>query len=311
MTLLLERSDVEGLLDIPTAITVLERGFREQANGQAVSLAPIMFHGGVARMREVVGALDESGSIGLRAGIGESGTLAAIWDVKSRELLSVMSYPWGTVRTGATIGLATRYLAREDAQVVGMLGTGRNALSLLQGVECVRGVESVKVYSRDPERRAGFGDRARQSLKADVQVCASPEDVVRGSDIVVVSTNSRTPVFEPEWLKPGAHIDSMGYATELPPAVYRGADVMVVGDLERERGRNVEVDSTPPLMPLEDEFWGKVRMLGDVVAGRTARRDGLQLTVFRDSSGGWGDVALARWVYDRARQQGLGRTVAF
>jgi ornithine cyclodeaminase/alanine dehydrogenase-like protein (mu-crystallin family) len=195
--------------------------------------------------------------------------------------------------------------------VVGMLGTGRNALSLLQGVECVRGVELVKVYSRDPERRAAFGDRARQSLKADVQVCASPGDVVRGSDIVVVSTNSRTPVFEPEWLEPGAHIDSMGYATELPPAVYRGANVMVVGDLERERGRNVEVDSTPPLMPLEDEFWGKVHMLGDVVAGRIARRDASQLTVFRDSSGGWGDVALARWVYDCAREQGLGRTVAF
>jgi ornithine cyclodeaminase/alanine dehydrogenase-like protein (mu-crystallin family) len=313
MTLLLERADVRGLLDVRTAIDVLERAFLEQANGHTRSLVPIMFHGGKARIREVAGALTESGSIGLRVSTGSSGTIAAVWDVNSHELLSIMSYQWGTVRTGATIGLATKYLAREDAQVVGMLGTGRNALSLLQGVECVRGIEQVKVYSRDAQHRKEFGERAGAALKAEVQVCDAPAEVVRGSDILVVSTDSRAPVFDPALVEPGLHVNSMGQSPELPAELYRGADLMVVGDLERERSRDLELEGTPPIMAQsgEDAFWARVRVLGEAVSGQVTRTDRSQITVFRDSSGGWGDVALARWVYERAREQGRGKEVTF
>jgi ornithine cyclodeaminase len=224
-----------------------------------------------------------------------------------------MSYPLGTLRTGAVVGLATEILARENAEVVGVIGTGQNAVSLLEGVMCVRRVKKIKVYSRDPVNRKRFAEEAGSALGVSVSPCSNSEEVLRGSDILLVATNSKVPVFDPANMEAGLHVNSMGRPSELAAAVYRRAGLTVVGDKHQEANLDLSRGFTQPLLELKEErgFREGVLELGDLVCGRGGRKDGQEITVFRESQGGWSDVALGNWILKQAKKQGLGRDVSF
>lgn len=315
MTLLLERHEVEELLDIRRAIEVTEAAFIEQGKGQVLSQAPTMLRVASGALRIVQGALLESKVIGARltkaAGFPQGGSVALLCDSESGELLAVMSFPFGTLRTGATVGLATRLLARKDAEVVGLIGTGQNALALLQGVMSVRSITKIKVYSRDTEHRSRFADQAGAALGACVVPCSNPAEVVQDTDILLVSTNSEAPVFDPETMPEGLHVNSMGRPRELDPNAYRRADLIVLGDKHQELTLALGGVDIQPLLKLKEEkgFWERVLELGYVACGRGGRENEKEITIFRESQGGWGDVALAKWVYLQAKDQGLGKQV--
>ncbi|MGH7773023.1 MAG: ornithine cyclodeaminase family protein [Candidatus Binatia bacterium] len=317
MALLLERHEVEGLLDMKRAIEVTEAAFMEQGRGQALSQAPTMLRVANGALRIVQGGLLESKVIGARltraGGFKGGGALAVILDSETGRLQAVMSYPFGQIRTGATVGLATQFIARKEAQVVGLIGTGRNALALLQGVASVRSVKKIKVYSRDPANRNRFAALAGPALSVSVFPCANSSEVVRESDILLVATDSKVPVFDPAIMEPGLHVASMGRPSELDADVYRRAGLVVVGDRQQEMNLDLRGGYVQPLMGLKEEkgFWEKVLELGDLVCGRGGRRNPNEITVFRESQGGWGDVALANWVFARAKELGLGREVSF
>ncbi len=130
--LLLERHEVEGLLDMNGAIEAIEAAFREQGEGKVLSHAPVRLILENRSMRVVQGALLGSRLIGYRlgraSGFKKGTTIAVLCDSESGDLLTVMSYTFGSVRTGATFGVATKYLARKDAENVGIIGTGRSAM---------------------------------------------------------------------------------------------------------------------------------------------------------------------------------------
>jgi len=317
MALLLERHEVEGLLDMQGAIEATEAAFREQGEGQILSHAPIRLILENRSMRVVQGALLGSRLIGYRlgraSGFKKGTTIAVLCDSESGELLAVMSYTFGSVRTGATFGVATKYLARKDADNVAIIGTGRSAMDLLRGVVCVRPVKRIKVYSRDPSHRESFAEKAGSTLGVTVSPSSDPAEVIQGSDILLVATNSKAPVFDPATIEDGLHIASMGRPCEIDPAVYRRADLTVVGDEKQELNLDLTGGFTNPLQGLKEDkgFWVGVRELGDVVCGRAGRRSDREVTVFRDSQGGWGDLALAQRVLARAKEAGLGREVSF
>src|SRR5579862_94016 len=168
MALLLTRSEVADLLDLDSAMAATEEAFREQSDDAVAALAPSMLPTRRGALRIVSGALLNSRRMGVRAGPA-AGYLehpsgermqAFLYDSETGDLLCVMAYTFGTLRTGATVGVATRLLAREDAHVAAMLGTGRNAISLLRAVCHVRPIEHVRVYSRDTQHRTDFAERA-------------------------------------------------------------------------------------------------------------------------------------------------------
>src|SRR5204862_3829216 len=96
----------------------------------------------------------------------------------------------GMVRTGAATGVATRHLARPDAGVVGLFGTGWQAVGQLRAIALVRTLRRVKVFGRNAERLGRFCERMRGGLGVPVDSVATPEETVRGSDIVVTITSS-------------------------------------------------------------------------------------------------------------------------
>ncbi len=316
MTLLLERHEVERLLDMNEAIEATEAAFKEQGEGKVLSHAPVRLILENRSMRVVQGALLGSQLIGYRlgkaSGFKRGTTIAVLCDSESGDLLTVMSYSYGSMRTGATFGVATKYLARKDAENVAIIGTGRSAMDLLRGVMCARHVKRIKVYSRGPGHRESFAEKAAGMLDVDVTPSSSPAEVIKESHILLVATDSKVPVFEPAGIADGLLIASMGRPCEMDPAVYGRANLTVVGDKKQELNLDLTGGFTNPLLGLKEDkgFWDGVRQLGDVVCGRVGRGSDDEVMVFRDSQGGWGDLALAKRVLARAKDAGLGKEVS-
>jgi alanine dehydrogenase len=114
------------------------------------------------------------------------------------------------MRVGADGGLGVKYMARADAEVVGMLGSGGMARAHMEAFTQVRKIKRLQVYSPTPEHRRRFGDAMAQQYGIEVEVCDRPEDVYRGAHIVAGLTDSAIPVLDGRWLEPGAHIVNIG-----------------------------------------------------------------------------------------------------
>jgi alanine dehydrogenase len=115
------------------------------------------------------------------------------------------------MRVGADSGIGVKYLAREDAKVIGMLGSGGMARTHMDAFMIVRpGIERLQVFSPTPANREAFGREMRQKFKIDVVVCDDPRAVYRGADILAAVTDSAVPVITGEWLEPGTHVVNIG-----------------------------------------------------------------------------------------------------
>lgn len=318
MPLLLSREEIKPLLGLPKAIEITEAAFREQAEGQVTPHAP--YHigvGGDQALRVVSGALVRWRRVGVRVGPnvslgGGERMYALLFDADSGDLLSIMGYPFGTLRTAATIALAARHMAREDAKKVGLFGVGRNALGILKGIACVRKLESVVVSSRDPERRKSFCEKATKELEVEVGPTEAPQQAVRKMDIILTATSSLSPLFPDDWVERGTHISSMGKPSELGRGIFLKADRVVLGSREHERNY-YDRSAALPLVELAGKgklSWDQIPELGEVVCGRASgRKSPEEVTVFKESQGGFGDVAFAAWIYEEALRQKLGREV--
>lgn len=317
MPLLLTREEVGPLLDPPKAIELTEDAFTQQARGEVVAHAPyhITMDGSKA-LRVVSGALLGSQRAAVRLGpnseLGGDRMHALLFDTTSGDLLSIMGYPFGTLRTAAHVAVAAKYMAREDAKTVGLFGVGRNALGLLKAIASIRPIKKVSVSSRDAQRRKNFCAEASQALGIEVGSVDIPENAIRGMDVVFTATNSLTPIFSESWVEPGAHISSMGKPTEISRGLLLQANRIVAGSREQER--NYHDRSAPiPLLELITEgklSWSDVHELGDLVTGRLPGRENRQeINVFRESQGGFGDAAFAGWVYEESVRRGLGQKV--
>lgn len=312
MALVLTRNDTEGLIDRETAIRVLETVMIEEVEGSTFHMPP--FGGASTRrrtFRTVGGGLYGLGRMGVRAG-GQ----CLLYDTESGELLAVMNQASGVLRVGATMALAARYLARPEARSVGLLGSGHNALNILQCLRIVRPIERVEMYSPTPEHRTAFAERATAALRIPVTAHDNPRDAIADVDVIVVATNSPTPVLSYPNLRPGTHVTSMGQVTELDESIYLGVDQFVVPSREQE------IDSASPnahphveghlLRLVQEGRYDPARIveLGSLIKGEVAPRNRpTDITLFRDSRGGVGDLALANYAYERARERGLGLEV--
>ena len=323
MTLLLSQADVDGLLDLAGAMEATRQALREQAANAVTAVPPRHINVPRGALRLVSGALHQSQRMGVRLGpalgfvdiTGGDRMVALLWDSETGDLLSVMAYPFSRLRTGGTIGVATELLAREDAHTVGMIGTGRNALSLLEAACQVRPVERIRVHSRNAERREAFAARAQAALGVPVEATADAAAAVRDAAIVYVATDALAPVLQADWLAPGAFVGSMGRPSEIDPSVYLAAARVVVGHRKHEE-EYFDVGQYPhqmlKLIEAGQLEWSAVHELSDVLVGRAPGRTAPdQLTLFKESQGGFGDIAFAELVYARARERGLGQEWEF
>jgi ornithine cyclodeaminase/alanine dehydrogenase-like protein (mu-crystallin family) len=249
--------------------------------------------------------------MGLRGGpnfTAGKGSLALLYSTEG-DLLSVMSYPFSNLRVGAATAVSTKYMARKDSRRIGLIGTGRLALSVLRGGTFFHDIDTISVYGRDLARRAQFCGDACAALGIATKSVDTPMEAVAGQDIVLVVTSSREPVVPFDW-----HLSSIGPISELHADLLRQADRLVVGTKKHER--DYYMPAPPfPLVELTEAGkmrWDDIAELGEIVLGeKPGRVNADEITVFHESQGGFGDIMFAGWIYDEARRLDLGQEFAF
>ena len=232
----------------------------------------------------------------------EHGGLDAI--VEARDL--------GQIRTGAVSGLATRYMAREDATSLGIIGTGWEARSQIAAMNVVRNISHVKAYSRSAENREAFSAEMREKHGLDVDPVDSAEEAARDVDILVTITGANEPVMQGEWLSSGMHVNGIGATgtnrRELDVEAIRRSDLVVVENLEQSRNDSGEL----LFAEREGAFdWSNVTELADIVVGKaTGRPSAEAITQFNALGVGTEDLAAAAIVYRKAIERGMGNELA-
>jgi alanine dehydrogenase len=310
LTLLLRRSEVSALLDLKRAMSVLEQTFREQSDGKIKQVAPLRFMN--RGMRMVVGGLEAQNKNGLRVSITGGESIAMLFEIDSGKLLSVMGYPFSNLRIGATVGLAINRFVDRSARTVAMIGSGRLALTALEPAAAVRPIERILVYSRSAEHRESFAQKASEKLKLPVRAVDSAEKAVAQADFVLVSTNSPAAALLGKWLRPGLAILGVGRPNEFDDEVYLRANFICVTSKAHEIGYyDAKLDQ--PLIRLSQSgalAWSAVAELGDVISEKIRPPENSdRIVVFRDSQGGYGDLALAAEAYEEAKRRGLGQEI--
>jgi ornithine cyclodeaminase len=315
MALLLREADVERLLTMEDALALVERVHREYSTGQAIDVPRERTRLPNASLQVLQGAVPSMGVFGYKAYTSSPEGLRFLvhaFDAGRGSLAAIVEANLlGMMRTGAAGGVAARWLAREDAKVVGLFGAGWQAQGQLEALAAVRRLERVKVFSRTAEKLARFCARMRERLSLDVVPAASPEDAVKASDVVVTITTSATPVFSGEWLAAGTHVNAAGSNSllrrEIDEAAVRRAEPVVVDS------RATALKEAGDLLPALEKGWlhrGALTELGEVVAGvRPGRTSRDQVTLFESQGMAIQDLAIAAHLLRLARERGVGTEV--
>ncbi len=200
-------------------------------------------------------------------------------------------------RTGAVSAVATRLLGQPDASVLAILGSGVQARSHLEALRLVRAFREVRVWS--PRHAAEF---AREH---GVLATATAEEAVRGADVVVTATTSRTPVLRGEWLAPGAHVNAVGAPRpdwrELDDEVLRRARIFVDSREAAmlESGDVIAASDFAPGVPPTE--------IGEVAAAaRPGRQSAEEITLFKSLGMAVEDVVTADLIYQTAVRERRG-----
>ena len=316
MTLILTETEVDDLLDMPSTLEAVESVLRARAEGRATNRARRRVALPKSGLNFMAAGAPEIGALGLKAySVARSGArfYTMLFDPEDGELLSIMqSDKLGQMRTGAASGVATKYLAREDANSLGLYGAGWQAESQLEAIAAVRDLERVIVYSRREESRKLFAEKMGERLGMEIETTHAADEPA-AQDIIVTATSSREPVLLGEWLRPGAHVNAAGsnflFKSEIDREVVRRASFVCVDSREElglEAGDLVQPLETGLILP------EAVYELGQVIAGQVEGRRGPEdITLFASQGLALEDIAAARVVYDRAVERDVGRDIEF
>ena len=315
MTLLLREQDITELLDIETAIAAVEEVLRDQAEGYATNRPRYRVAMPASQLHVMAAGDKRLGVTGLKAYTASrkgARFLVLLYDSENGDLLAMIEGDrLGQMRTGAASGVATKYMARADADTIGIYGTGWQAESQLMAVCAVRKIKSIKAYGRNAERREAFARKMTELLRVEVSPIEVAEEAARGQSIVITATSAREPVLKGEWIEPGTHLNVVGSnflsKAEVDVETIRRASIVAVDSIEQSR---VEAGDLMPAIERGVISWESVTELGRIVAGRDIGRASEEdVTLFKSNGIALEDISTALRVYNLARERGIGKNV--
>ncbi|HAR0197104.1 TPA: ornithine cyclodeaminase family protein [Enterococcus faecium] len=217
------------------------------------------------------------------------------------------------LRTGAVQGAATELLAREDAKIGALIGTGGQAQSQLEAMLTVRKLEEVRIFDIDFDRASRFAEEMMQQFSVTMRPTKTSQECVEGADIIITSvTTSKRATFSAEWVKKGAHINGVGAYTpemcEIPREIIKAADVVIFDTMDgvlKEAG-----DFISPLQDgyiQRDSYHGELgQLINEELIGRTS---GEQITIFKTVGSAVLDVVVATEIVNKAKENNLGKLI--
>ena len=323
MPLWLTRHDVENLLDMPAAIEAVGEAFRLIYQGEAElpvrANIPVARHDGslmsmpayLGGEMDALGAklISFYGTNPTRRGLPAIQGNVVLFDGRDGALLALMDAGYLTaMRTGASGGVAARYLAREDARTLTIFGSGVQAPYQVEAVLCERALTRVFAISRTPANAEALAVALRGRFDVSVEATTDVEMAVGAADIVVTATSAHDPLFDGRLLCPGVHVTGIGshlpYASEVDAVAVQRAKVVVdqMSACLEEAGDLIK--------PMNAGLYDASRIhaeIGAIIAGDSPGRDSAdEITFFKSVGLAAQDVAVARVVYQRAVEQGAG-----
>lgn len=202
------------------------------------------------------------------------------------------------LRTGAASGLATDILANENAKVLAIFGTGAQAFTQVEGVMCVRNIETVLVFGTDARSVTAFCEHIQNKFK--IQAIAGNEMLLKEADIICTATNSKLPVFDAENVKKGCHINAIGSfkpdMQELP------AEIVVLARLFVDQIDACMAEAGDIVIPLSENLITPAHILGElgeVIAGNISGRENINdITIFKSVGNAVQDVYVGYKIFN-------------
>jgi len=308
-TFLINRNVAKDLLNMPDVIRVVEDAFRAwaQDRGNMPAKAYLVVEKG--DFRAMPAALP--GAAGMKwvsvhpnnpsQGLPTVMAVLIYNDPETGYPLAVMDATEITAyRTGATAAIASKYLARQDSHSLGIIGAGRQAYTQILAHAEVFDLRLIKVFDCS---RAAIERLIKSFPSYPLKECSLEEAIA--SDIVCTLTPSRVPLVKKEWVIPGTHINAIGADAEekeeLEPSILREA-IVVVDDLSQASAAGeINVPITRGLFTIDEVY----ATLGEIIGGeKQGRADGKVVTVFDSTGVAIADIAIAKLIYDKAKQAG-------
>jgi ornithine cyclodeaminase/alanine dehydrogenase len=327
-TRLLSRKDIEGFFTMRMCMEAVERAFADLAAGNATM-----------PQRTPISLPDKHGlALFMPAHIKSLGALGAKVVTVYKDNVATHNLPTvlGTIilldedtgfpvalmegghltamRTGAVSGVATKYMARPEAKVATLFGSGVQAFTQALAVHEARPLSRLLVCSLDPvEARRSFAERITEKTGVPVHLADDPAAAAAEADIVILATTASTPVVDGRWLKPGTHINGVGShgpsARELDSLTVQKSRVVcdLTGACKAEAGDLI--------IPVQAGEWGWDKVagdLGDVVVGKVLGRTSPdEITLFKSVGLAVQDMSAARFVFTEAVKRGVGTEFQF
>lgn len=325
--LVLGRSQVEALLDVDALIDALASAMADLSAGRASAPDRI-----AALVPEKDGFLAAMPGFVPSAGVlmsklvslfpRNAGTalpthqaLIVVFDQDTGEPAALLDGTAITAaRTAACSALSARLLAREDATVLAVLGTGVQARSHARAIGRVRPIRQIRVAGRDPAKAAALAGELSEVVQAEVRAVSTYAEALDGADIAAATTHADEPVVRRAWLTPGVHITSVGYN----PAGREVDDATVVEALVCVESRQAALAPFPAgsndlLIPIRDGLITAEHVhaeLGELVSGsKTGRSSPDQITLYKSVGVAVQDAAAAALVVNAAREQSIGEEI--
>ena len=309
--LFITEEQVKSLFTMPIAVEAVEEAFKARARGDAFNEPRRRLPTSSGAYNVMFATWRGHQIAGLKSYPGGAGGInfhVMLYDTSNNSLVAVIeANRMGQMRTGAASGVATKYMARDNSETVGIIGSGYQAETQLAAIAHVRNIKSVKVYSRSEENRNRYAAKMSNRSGIDVTAVSSGEEAA-DSDIVATITNSQEPVLLGEWLKPGTHINAAGNNSwlkrEIDTRAIAMSDIVATDDVEQAKFECGELMRAAEVGRFS---WDLAVPIHDIVGGKTSGRDDdEQVTLFESQGLALEDIAACERIVELAREKGVG-----
>ena len=326
-TLLLTDDEVNKLLSMDKVMEKVESAFREKGLGHVQMPAKLYlfykkYNGDLRTMPSYLEELDISAvkivnvhpDNRTKHHLPTVMAVIVLIDPKSGAPIAIMGGTTVTdLRTGASGGIAAKYLARKDSKVVGLVGAGAQAKTQLMALlEVYRKLEEVRVWSRSKETKQRFVAETKPAYGhlCKIALVESVEEAVEGADIVVTTTPSRRPLVMNNMVSPGMHFNCIGADApgkqELDPAILKRAKIVVDDWEQASHSGEINVPLSKGIITKENVWADICEIAAGLKRGRESRDE---ITVFTSTGLAVQDAVTAKIAYSEAIERGVGRSV--
>lgn len=308
MALILREADIQELVEMDEVIAAVEAAMAELGEGTAQNepRRRVFPPGGVLNV--MFASYPGGGLTGVKTysvANGRARFVLTVFGLDGQLEALIEADFLGSYRTGAASAVAARQLGPHLPATVALIGAGWQANTQVLALSRVLTIKELRVFSRNEERRVGF---AREQVELGVEAVAvdTAEAAVRGADVVVTITTSRSPVVEAGWVEPNALVIAAGsnyaHRAELPAELVERAQTVVVDQLATAQLESGDLINAHEAGKFD---WGRAVEFGNVVAGKWNRPPKPGITLFESHGLALWDLAAASTVLAAARKRGM------